>query len=94
MLINIICYELIKPGYVLYPYYYHYFLHKLVRMTMHIIIGFCHAQLCMNDFFIIILFCHAQPCTNDYFIPNFFPMSFCKMGIFSCFLATSARINI
>ena len=29
---------------------------------------------------------HAHICTNAYFIPNFFPMRFCKTGIFSYFL--------
>ena len=57
---------------------YVFVMHNYVRMTMHIIIGLCHAHLC----------------TNDYFIFNFFPMCLCKTGIFSCFLASFSRINI
>ena len=47
----------------------------------------------LHSIHIIICFCNAQLCTNDYFIPNFFPMRLCKMGICSCFLASFARIN-
>ena len=39
---------------------------------------------------IIYMFCHAQLCMNDYFVPNLFPMIFCKVGLFSCFLASFA----
>ena len=56
---------------------YVFVMHNSVWMTIHIIICLCNAQLC----------------TNDCFIPNFFPMRFCKMGIFSCFLAYFSSIN-
>ena len=62
---NIICYELIQPGYVLYSYYYTFlsctilyewlsilyymFCHAQLWMTIHIILGFRHAHLCTND---------------------------------------------
>ena len=68
---------------------YFYVIHNSVQMTMNFIIWFCHAQLCMNDSFIIICFFHAQLCTNYYFIHNFFPMRFCKMGIFHVSLLLS-----
>ena len=40
---------------------------------------------------LLFVFVHAQLCKNDCFIPNFFPMRFCKMEIFSlfCFIPTT-----
>ena len=40
---------------------------------------------------IIICFCRAQLCMNDYFIPISFPILFCTMILFSCLLDSFAR---
>ena len=77
-----------------YPYSYGFlsctYLHKrlsillwvsvmriFVWMTIHILMGFHH----------------VHPCVNDYLVPNFFPMRFCKTGIFLCLHDFLAGIN-
>ena len=44
--------------------------------------------MCMN---VVNIFGHAQLYTNDYFVPNSFPILFCKVGLFSCYLDSFAR---
>ena len=64
-----------------------------VMCYMHIILCFVVYNYVQMTFHISICFCHAQLYMNDRFIPNSFPIRFCKMGIFSCFLASFAGIN-
>ena len=73
---------------------YVFVMYNSSRMTFHISVWFVmHNSVWMN-IHIIQGFGLAHICMNEYFIPIFFPTRFFKMGIFSCFLSSFARINI
>ena len=59
----------------------------LYKCFIHIITGFFMQIFVQKIIHIVIGFCHAHLCTNDYLIINLFLMNFFKTGIFSYLLA-------
>ena len=51
-----------------YVFVWVFVMHIFVRMTIHILMGFCNVHLCTNDYpyYSFMVFRHVDLCTNDY----------------------------